>query len=68
MDIMVFTDDFSTSISRDSGYVGGTTDSSVVLSCSADMLTGPVLQTLELLVMVMELSGLTIMFINITVS
>lgn len=62
-----FTGDFSTSISGDSGYVGGTANSSAVLSCSADTLTGPVLQTLDLRVIVMELSGLTIMFINITV-
>lgn len=52
---MVFTCDFSTSISGDPGDVGGTANSSAVLSCSADTLTGPVLHTLDLLVMVMEL-------------
>lgn len=60
--------DFSTSISGDPGDVGGTANSSAVLSCSADTLTGPVLHTLDLLVMVMELFGLTIMFMNIIVA
>lgn len=68
VDIMVFTCDFSTSISGDPGDVGGTANSSAVLSCSADTLTGPVLHTLYLLVMVMELFGLTIMFMNIIVA
>lgn len=67
VDIMVFTYDFSTSISGDPGDVGGTANSNAVLSCSADTLTGPVLHTLDLLVMVMELFGLTIMFMNIIV-
>lgn len=37
-------------------------------SCSADTLTEPFLQTLDLLVMVLKLFGLTIMFMNIIVA